>query len=243
MFRYQNINSSAPFFRVASGGAQAHPFVGFFQDPRPAEPHPVNPDEPADATRWRVAAITVQVDHHLPPEELGVINVAITADQGPQNGTRIRVDEVWAVIGATAAPPRAHAHRIELLDAPVRVVSRLDLVETTTFGETNLARLPGLGRAPRGSVGALLSLEGVTRPMGAPLRPGLAGAVRTTVITPWVRSPSSRVNRLSILVDRSTQDRQFLMRGMSFTDGILFAAGDATPTTYRVDVLGWVLPS
>ncbi len=224
MVRFKNVSSESPLFRVASGANAA-----LFADPLP-------PSE----LEWRVAAITVAVD----PLAAGLVLVTLTADQSAAGG-QIRVDEAWAVVGATAAPPRAHAHRIELLPAPVLVVTRAGLTADAQFGPTNLIGLPGLGGAPRGVIGAILSLRGVTSPSGGGglLDPSGIGATLPRAVRPFVLEPASAQRwSLDLAYDRVESDRQVVLRGTSFIDGIRVFAGSMT-TTYRVSVVGWVLPS
>lgn len=228
MVRYKNVSSAGPLFRAASGAN-----AGLFQDPAP-------PSE-----EWRVAAVTVATD----PAAAGVVTVILTADQ-IANGGQIRVDEVWAVVGATAAPPRAHAHRFEILPAPVTVVSRAGLKADAEFGPTDLTSLPGLGGAPRGVIGALLSLRGTATPAGRPgggtgdlLDPSGIGATLPRAVRPFLREPSTGQRwPLDIIYDRLEHDRQVVLRGTSFFDGIRVFNGDMS-TSYRVELVGWVLPS
>ncbi|HEX4956235.1 MAG TPA: hypothetical protein VF017_22830 [Thermoanaerobaculia bacterium] len=225
MVRFKNVSSQSPLFRVASGANAA-----LFADPLP-------PSE----QEWRVAAITVAVD----PLAAGLVLVTLTADQGEAGG-QIRIDEVWAVVGATAAPPRAHAHRIEVLPEPFTVVTRAGLTTDTQFGPTNLIGLPGLGGAPRGVIGAILALRGVTSPSGGGgglLDPSGIGATLPRAVRPFLEEPSSgRRWSLDLVYDRLRHDREVVLRGTTFVDGISVFAGSRT-TSYQVDVVGWILPS
>lgn len=224
MVRYKNVSSTSLLFRVVSGGNAA-----LYVDPVPP------------SRDWRVAAITVAVDQSA----AGAVHAILTADQEGAAG-QIRVDELWAVVGATAAPPRAHAHRIEFLPEPVTVVERAALTGDATFGPTDLTSLPGLGGAPRGVVGAVLALRGSATPGGGNggfLDPSGIGAALPRALRPFVEEPSSRQRwRLDIVFDRLEHDRQVALRSTSFVDGI-HAFDDAMAVTYRVDVVGWVLPS
>jgi hypothetical protein len=224
MVRYKNVSSASPLFSVASG---AH--AALFADP-------VAPS----TQEWRIGTITVEVD----PSAAGVVSVTLTADQSAAGG-RIRVDEAWAVVGATAAPPRAHAHRIEALPAPVTVVSRKALKADAEFAPTQLIGLPGLGGAPRGVIGAVLSLRGVASPTGGGgvLDPSTIGNILPRVIQPFIKEPASGQKwTLDIVSDRLNHDRQVMLRGTSFIDGIDVSSG-AMATTYHVDVVAWILPS
>ncbi len=222
MVRYKNMSSSSPLFAVSSGAN-----VSQFADPLP-------PSE----KEWRVAAITVETD----PSAAGQVFVTLTADQ-EEAGGQIRVDEAWAVVGATAAPPRAHAHRVEMLPAPVTAVTRAALTADSEFGPTQLIVLPGLGGAPRGVIGAILSLRGTTAPNVDPPDPSSIGSTLPRAVRPFLREPSTgQTWPLDIVFDRLEQDRQVMLRGTSFVDGIHVFDGSMA-TSYRVDVLGWILPS
>lgn len=225
MVRYKNVSSESPLFRVASGANAA-----LFADPLQASP-----------LAWRVATITVEVD----PSAAGVVLVILTADQ-TAGGGQIRVDEAWAVVGATAAPPRAHAHRVEVLPEPVAVVSRAALTVDAEFGATDLVGLPGLGGAPRGVIGAILSLRGVATPAaddGGVLDPSGIGATLSRAVRPFIREPATGQRwPLDIAFDRLEHDRQVMLRGTSFVDGIN-VSNDSMSTSYRVDVVAWILPS
>ena len=216
MVRYKNVNSTTPQFRLDSGAN-----AGLFADPRGPDP-----DD------WRIASFTVNVD----PQANGVVALSLTADQSGGGGA-IRVDEAWAVVGATAAPPRALAHRIEFLPEPVNVVERGGLTADQTFAETDLTELAGLGGAPRGIVGAVLWLRGQTNEAGN-------GAVRSRVVQPFIAgaSPSDRWP-LNITVRGTTHDRQVFLRRTTFVDGIEFVGSDTPATDYSIDVIGWILPS
>lgn len=223
MVRYKNISSASPLFRVASGANAA-----LHADPLP-------PSE-----EWRVVTITVEVD----PAAAGVVLVALTADQTAAGG-QIRLDEAWAVVGATAAPPRAHAHRVEILPVPVTVVTRTALEVDAEFVPTELVGLPGLGGAPRGIIGAILSLRGTATPAGngGLLDPSGIGATLPRAIRPFIREPLTNQQwSLDILYDRLQHDRQVVLRGTSFVDGIR-VFNTKMATTYRVEVVGWILPS
>jgi hypothetical protein len=222
MVRYKNISSSALLFTAISGSKTAQ-----FGDPLPPS-----------GTQWRVAAFTVEVD----PSAAGVVTLILTADQVVKGG-RIRVDEAWAVVGATAAPPRAHGHRIEMLTTPVRVASRNALAANAEFPATQLTGLPGLGGAPRGIIGAILSLRGTATLQ--PQNPGNTGAPLPRVVRPYIReSQAGPVQRwpLEITHDQLEHDRQIVLRGTSFVDGINVFGG-AVSTSYHVHVVGWILPS
>lgn len=222
MVRYKNISSTSPLFAVSSGVNVAQ-----FADPLPPS-----------KTEWRVAAVTVETD----PSAAGQVVVTLTADQSAAGG-QIRVDETWAVVGATAAPPRAHAHRIEVLPAPVTVVTRAALTANSEFGPTQLIGLPGLGRAPRGVIGAVLSLRGTASPVADPPDPNGIGATLPRAVRPFLREPSTGQQwQLDLLYDRLEHDRQVVLRGTSFIDGI-GVFDDSMATSYHVDVVGWVLPS
>lgn len=220
MVRYKNLSSSGLLFAAGSGSKTA-----LFADPLP-------PSE----TEWRVAAFTVEVD----PAAAGVIGLTLTADQGG-NGGKIRVDEAWAVVGATAAPPRAHGHRIEMLTAPVTVVTRTKLMANAEFPATPLIGLPGLGGAPRGVIGAILSLRGTA--VGSAQNPGNIGAVLPRAVRPYIREEPVTGQKwpLDLTHDQLECDRQIVLRGTSFVDGINVFGGSITG--YRVDVVGWILPS
>jgi len=220
MVRYKNISSAHPQFAVVSGTKSA-----IFVDPLP-------PSE----KEWRVGTITVEVD----PLAAGVVLVVITADQSAAGG-KIRLDEAWAVVGATAAPPRAHAHRVEMLPAPVTVVTRAALKTDSEFEQTELVGLPGLGGAPRGIIGAILSLRGTAT---ASKDPSNIGATLPRAVRPFIREPETGQQwPLDIIFDRLEHDRQVVLRGTSFVDGINVSKGSVTITSYRVEVVGWILPS
>ncbi len=226
MVRYKNVSSPSPLFRIVSGVNAA-----LFADPIPPSP-----------LEWRVAALTVAIDQSA----AGLVHVILTADQSAAGG-QIRVDEAWAVVGATAAPPRAHAHRVEFLPEPVTVVTRAGLTTDAVFGATDLIGLPGLGGAPRGVIGAVLSLRGVASPAGGDgdglVDPSGVGAALPRAVRPFVREPSTGQQwRLDIVFDRLEHDRQIMLRGTSFVDGI-DVFGGALATTYHIDVVGWMLPS
>ena len=229
MVRYKNVSSANLLFAARSGGNTAQ-----FADPLPPSPE-----------EWRLAAITVDVD----PSAAGVVHVTLTADQNAAGG-QIRVDEAWAVVGATAAPPRAHAHRVEILPAPVTVVKRAALKADAEFAPTELIGLPGLGGAPRGVIGAILSLRGTATPAVRPgsggddiLDPSGIGATLPRAVRPFIREPLTGQRwPLDIIYDRLEHDRQVVLRGTSFVDGINVFGGSMS-TSYRVDVVGWILPS
>ena len=216
MVRYKNLTSREPLFRLGSGAN-----AGLFADPRGPDP-----DD------WRTASFTVNVD----PTANGFFVLTLTADQSASGGA-IRIDEAWAVVGATAVPPRAHAHRIEFLAEPITVVNRPDLDANETFLETDLTELGGLGGSPRGIVGAVLSLRGRT------IEPG-NGALRLRVVRPFIEG-TSPVERwpLNITVRGAIHDRQVILRQTTFVDGIEFVGADTPRTGYHVYVIGWILPS
>ncbi|HET9227759.1 MAG TPA: hypothetical protein VFR31_13885, partial [Thermoanaerobaculia bacterium] len=227
MVRFKNISSAEPLFRVGSGAK-----AGLFQDLA----------GPSD--EWRVEAITTEVD----PAAGGVVQVILTADQSGKGG-QIRVDEVWAVVGATAAPPRAHGHRFEILPEPLMLVKRSALKESMEFGETDLTQLQGFARPPRGVIGAILSLRGTATPAGRPgsegdlLDPSGIGATLPRAVRPFIReTPTGQRWTLDIIYDRLEHDRQVILRGTSFVDGIN-VFNSMMSTNYRVELVGWVLPS
>ncbi|HEU5109226.1 MAG TPA: hypothetical protein VFT95_11845, partial [Micromonosporaceae bacterium] len=229
MVRYKNLSSAGLLFSARSGGNTAQ-----FGDV-----------QPPSGTEWRIAAFTVEVD----PAAAGVVQVTLTADQSAAGG-QIRIDEAWAVIGATAAPPRAHGHRVEILPVPVTVVKRSALKADAEFGPTELTGLPGLGGAPRGVIGAILSLRGTATPAPRPgsgggqvLDPSGIGATLPRAVRPFIREPQSGQRwPLDIVYDRLEHDRQVVLRGTSFVDGINVFTGSMS-TSYRVDLVGWILPS
>lgn len=227
MVRYKNLSSSQLLFRAGSGIE-----AGLFQDLQPPE------DE------WRVVAITTPVDRNA----AGVVSVILTADQSGQGG-RIRVDEVWAVVGSTAAPPRAHAHRFEILPEPVTIVKRSALKADAELGPTDLTLLEGFARPPRGVVGAILSLRGTATPAGRPgseddlLDPSNIGAILPRAVRPFIRDEQTGQKwSLDIIYDRLEHDRQVILRGTKFKDGLNVFQGSMS-TSYRVELVGWVLPS
>jgi len=165
-------------------------------------------------------------------------------NQDPTGG-QIRVDEVWAVVGATAAPPRAHAHRIEMLPDPLTLLKRV-VKATETFGETDLRKVEGLGRPPRGVIGAILSIRGTASPArgdGGLLDPSGIGATLPRAVRPFIRDVETKERfALNLVYDRLEDDRQLLLRGLTFVDGAdLFTAQFFA--SYRVDLVGWVHPS
>lgn len=228
MLRYKNISSDNPRFLIESGVINK----ALYDDTLP-------PSE----EEWRVAAVTVEVD----PAAAGVVRVLLAPDL-TGGGGRIRVDEVWAVVGATAAPPRAHAHRFEMLPDPVTVAKRAAL-KSAEFEETDLTQLQGLARPPRGVVGAILSLRGTTAPSGLQ-NPGGIGATLPRAVRPFIQELSPDTNEpvkgqrwsLDILYDRLEHDRQVMLRGTSFKDGIEVFASSML-TNYRIELVGWILPS
>jgi hypothetical protein len=223
MVRYKNISSANPRFRLDSGGNPA-----LYDDPLP-------PSE-----EWRVAAVVVEVD----PAAAGVVQVLLAPDLSAAGG-RIRVDEVWAVVGATAAPPRAHAHRFEILPDPVTLVERAGLKADAEFEETDLTQLKGLTRPPRGVVGAILALRGTATPTTNTIGTTLPRAVRPYIQELWpdTKQPvKGQMWSLDIVYDRLEHDRQVVMRGTMFKDGIKVFNG-TTSTSYRIELVGWVLPS
>jgi len=235
MLRYKNISSLNPRFLIESGAKTA-----LYDDTLP-------PSE----DEWRVAAVTVEVD----PSAAGVVRVLLAPDL-LAGGGRIRVDEVWAVVGATAAPPRAHAHRFEMLPDPVTVVKRAALKADAEFEETDLTKLQGLARPPRGVVGAILSLRGTATPAGRPgseddvLDASGIGATLPRAVRPFIQelSPDTHLPvkgqrwSLDVIYDRLEHDRQIVLRGTLFRDGIKVFTGSMA-TSYRVELVGWVLPS
>jgi hypothetical protein len=227
MVRFKNVSSTAPLFRVGSGAK-----AGLFQDLL----------GPSD--EWRVEAITTEVD----PAAQGIVSVILTADQNAKGG-QIRVDEVWAVVGATAAPPRAHAHRFEILPEPITLVKRAALKTDAEFPETHLTELQGFARPPRGVIGTILSLRGTATPAGRPgseddlLDPSGIGATLPRAVRPFIRETGTgRRWALDIIYDRLEHDRQVILRGTTFVDGINVFNGSMS-TSYRVELVGWVLPS
>ena len=75
------------------------------------------------------------------------------------------------------------------------------------------------------------------------LDPGGIGATLPRAVRPFLEEPSSdRRWTLDLLYDRLWHDRQVVLRGTTFVDGISVFAGSRT-TTYQVDVVGWILPS
>ncbi len=230
MLRYKNISSANPRFLIESGVNKA-----LYDDILP-------PSE----KEWSVAAVTVEVD----PLAAGVVRVLLAPDLSKGGGGgRIRVDEVWAVVGATAAPPRAHAHRFEMLPDPVTVVKRAALKADAEFAETDLTKLQGLARPPRGVVGAILSLRGTATPAGL-ADPNGTGATLPRAVRPFIQElwPDTKEPvkgqrwSLDIIYDRLEHDRQVVLRGTMFKDGIKAFTGSMS-TSYRVELVGWVLPS
>jgi len=224
MVRFKNILSTGAFFTLVSGTNVAQFPVSTLPDP--------------DA--WQVAAWTVAVD----PAAAGVVAVILTADQ-TAGGGHIRVDEVWAVVGATAAPPRAHAHRIEMLPDPVTLLKRV-VEKTETFGQLDLRQVQGLGRPPRGVIGAVLSIRGTASPVrgnGGILDPSGIGATLPRAVRPFIRDVETQERwALNLIYDRLEHDRQVIVRGLTFVDGAdLFTAEFFA--SYRIDLVGWVHPS
>lgn len=227
MVRFKNVSSAEPLFGVRSGTKS-----GLFQDLL----------GPSD--EWRVEAFTVEVD----PAAAGVLVVTLTPDQSAAGG-QIRVDEVWAVVGATAAPPRAHAHRFEILPDPLPVVTRSALKADAEFDPTDLTKLQGLARPPRGVVGAILSLRGTAIPAGLADATG-TGATLPRAVRPFIQElwPDTKELvkgqrwSLDIIYDRLEHDRQVVLRGTMFKDGIKVFTGSMS-TSYHVELVGWILPS
>lgn len=222
MVRYKNISSTSPRFRIDSGvnGALYDDLL------------------PPSKEEWRVAALVVEVD----PAAAGVVHVLLAPDLSAGKG-RIRIDEVWAVVGATAAPPRAHAHRFEILPVPVTLVKRTKLQADAEFPEIDLTTLQGLGRPPRGVVGAILSLRGTAEPSGLQ-NPNTIGATLSRAVRPFIRETAATGQQwsLDLIYDRVEHDRQVVLRGTSFKDGIK-VFNSSMVAGYRVLLVGWVLPS
>ncbi|MEA2559593.1 MAG: Pectate lyase superfamily protein [Acidobacteriota bacterium] len=235
MLRYKNISSVNPRFVIGSGDNKA-----LYDDTLP-------PSE----DEWRVAAVAVEVDRSA----AGVVSVLLAPDLSAGGG-RIRVDEVWAVVGATAAPPRAHAHRFEILPDPITVVTRAALKADAEFAETDLTQLQGLAQPPRGVIGAILSLRGTATPAGRPgskddlLDASGIGATLPRAVRPFIQELLLEDGKLvkgqkwslDIIYDRLEHDRQVVLRGTLFMDGIKVFNGSMS-TNYRVELVGWVLPS
>ncbi len=226
MVRFKNLSSSAAFFALASGGNIAQFAVS----------------TPPDPDTWQIAAWTVPVD----PAAAGLVSIVLTADQTPGGGGgQIRVDEVWAVVGATAAPSRAHAHRIEMLPDPITLLQRV-VQATQTFGQFDLRQVQGLGRPPRGVIGAILSIRGTASPArgdGGILDPSGIGATLPRAVRPFIRDVDTQERwALNLIYDRLEHDRQVVLRGLTFVDGAdLFTAQYFA--SYRVDLVGWIHPS
>jgi hypothetical protein len=224
MVRFKNLTSSGAFFTLVSGGNVAQFAVS----------------TPPDAATWQTAAWTVPVDSAA----AGVVSVILTADQNAAGG-QIRVDEVWAVVGATAAPPRAHAHRIEMLPDPITLLERV-VQATQAFDELDLRQVQGLGRPPRGVIGAILSIRGTASPArgnGGILDPSGIGATLPRAVRPFIRDVDTKERwALNLIYDRLEHDRQVILRGLTFVDGAdLFTAEFFA--SYRIDLVGWVHPS
>ena len=225
MVRFKNLSSSGAFFALVSGGNVAQFAVS----------------TPPDPDAWQVAAWTVAVD----PAAEGVVQIVLTADQNGFGG-QIRVDEVWAVVGATAAPPRAHAHRIEMLPDPVTLLKRV-VKATETFDDGfDLSQVKGLGRPPRGVIGAILSIRGTASPArgnGGLLDPSGIGTTLPRAVRPFIRDVATKQRwALNLIYDRLEHDRQVILRGLTFVDGAdLFTAEFFA--SYRIDLVGWIHPS
>lgn len=228
MVRYKNVSSLAPFFRLSNGAN-----VVQFQDERPV----------AEETGWRIAAMSIAVDRNVLPAELGRLRLILTADQNGigQNGGAIRIDEVWAVIGRTAAPSRAHSHHVELLPAPVELAARSSNVPTT-FDPIDLRGGKGPAIPPRGAIGALIGLRGQAVPVTPDPDPSAIGRPLLWLVRPFVEDADGRRYVLQIAHDRAEVDRQFLVRSMTIQDGAAMFTKDYI-ADYRLELLGWILPS
>ena len=120
------------------------------------------------------------------------------------------------------------------------VVTRTKVTADSEFEPTKLTELPGLGGAPRGIIGAVLSLRGTTI---TSKDPNSTGAPLPRAVRPFLKEPlTGQQWPLDIVFDRLEHDRQIMFRGTSFVDGINFFKGSAS-TSYRVEVVGWILPS
>jgi hypothetical protein len=229
MVRYKNLTSLAPFFALLSGAN-----VVQFLDERPA----------TEETGWRIAAMSVALDRNVPPAELGRLRLILTADQNGigQNGGTIRIDEVWAVIGRTAAPSRAHSHHVELLPAPVILAARNTQIPAT-FDPIDLTEGKGPAYPPRGAVGALIGLRGQALLPGPPdPDPNHIGRPLHLLLRPFVQDAAGRRYFLPIAHQQAEVDRQFLVRSMTIVDGAAMATKDYF-VDYQVELLGWILPS
>jgi hypothetical protein len=222
MVRYKNISSANPMFSVTSQGSSPGQFV----DPLP-------PSE----REWRVAAVT----HALGPQAAGVVNVILTADQSARGG-QIRIDEAWAVVGATAAPARAHAHRVEYLHEPVRIVRRSEVQASAEFGPTDLTRVSGLGRPPRGAIGAVLCVRAISVPVDRSDSVGPGGRLGH-IVRPFIQDATTDHRwHLDVISEGVEHDKQIVLRGTSILDGLEVFVNTMT-TDYSIEVVGWVLPS
>lgn len=214
LVRYKNLGSTGIQFFVTSGvGTNS----ANFRDGRGVTD-----------SQWRIAALV----HELDPTANGVVNVAIAPDLDARGGS-VRVDEVWAVAGRTAAAPRAHGNRVEFLPETVEL-----LQQTMTDGDppitVDLGTLDGLGAAPRGAIGAVLTMRAesprnqpstTSRPMEATLLG--SGGQRWTI---------------PMTVRGIPYEQQVFVRSMSVDYAIDFHGADFdVDATLILD--GWILSS
>ena len=181
--------------------------------------------------------------HHCGGRPIGGFrHSARRPDRGPVGGRRaeIRVDEAWAVVGATAAPPRAHAHRIEVLPAPVTVASRKALKADAEFPPTQLIGLPGLGQRASGCDRCRPCAARHGDPAGRwRLWTQSTMATLPRVIKPFIKEPAKRPKwtlDISICDRFGVMDRQVVLRAPALIDGI-GSAPAAMATSYQVEVV------
>lgn len=200
--------------------------------------------EVTPANEWRIAYVQVRVDPDIqtnPALRAAAANILPDAINGVGE---CLVDEVWAVPGRHAVVGTQYGERIEMLDAPITVLSRTGLVANDAFGPVDLLTLPAtlapplddFSTAPRGVIGAILRLRmNVTGGAGALANqhwayvdiPAAGGVVPATV------------QRVVANYGALDHEATVILRDTSLTGGAI--VGDGFAYDYSVALVGWIV--
>lgn len=158
-------------------------------------------------------------------------------------GARVLIDEIWAVGGRYATTSPEYGERIELLDAPLTLVSGSD-TGNLAWGPIDITNLPAIlgaplntfSTAPRGVVGCIVRMSiDVTGGAGV-----LAAQHRMYIDVPGVGAfiPASYA-WLQAVYGAMEHTTDVTIRDTILTGGV--NVGDGLAFDYNVELIAWVL--
>ncbi|MEM7125084.1 MAG: glycosyl hydrolase family 28-related protein [Chloroflexota bacterium] len=208
---------------------------GFFIGASAGHPPRQLTDTELSGGSWQESHLQIPV---LPSTNLGTVSLVVST-QG-----EVLIDEVWVVPGRFATESTQYGERIELLDAPIPILSRMDVISNEVQGPIDITNLPdmlvgpiaGLATAPLGVVGCLLRIHIQTDDGGGAM---LTNPHYTYIDIPGTDLIPTQVQRVYSQWSQQVNDEMIIVRSTMISGG--YQAGDGLPSDYEWQLIGWIM--